>query len=36
MVRLVEMIEKGNLKMDNSAGIKTIGKYGLDKINEAM
>lgn len=27
---------KENLKMDSSAGIKIIGKYGLDKTNKAM
>lgn len=30
------MIEKGNLKMDNGAGLKNIGNYGLYKFDEAM
>ncbi|KAI9640387.1 hypothetical protein NHQ30_011132 [Ciborinia camelliae] len=36
VVRMIKMIEKGNLKMGDGAGMKIIGKYGLDEIDEAM
>ncbi|KAM3086998.1 hypothetical protein ACMFMF_000929 [Clarireedia jacksonii] len=36
VVRMIKMIEKGNLKLGISGGVKTIGKYGLDQIDEAM
>ncbi|KAA8570099.1 hypothetical protein MFRU_005g02410 [Monilinia fructicola] len=36
VVRMIKMIEKGNLKMGGDAGVRTIGKYGLDRIDEAM
>jgi threonine dehydrogenase-like Zn-dependent dehydrogenase len=36
VVRMVKMIEKGNLKLGASAGVRIIGRYGLDQIDEAM
>lgn len=34
VVRMIKMIEKGNLKMGDGAGMTTIGKYGLDEIGK--
>lgn len=36
VVRFVQMIEKGNLKLGAEAGVTTVGKYGLDGISEAL
>ncbi|PVH74073.1 putative isopropanol dehydrogenase [Cadophora sp. DSE1049] len=37
VVQMVKMIEKGNLKLgEEGTGIKTVGKFGLDAIEEAL
>ena len=37
VVRLIKMIEKGNLKLGEEAtGMRTMGKFGLDRIDEAI
>ena len=36
VVRMIKMIEKGNLKLGASGGVQIIGKFGLDQIDEAM
>lgn len=37
VVQMIKMIEKGNLKLgEEGTGIKTVGKFGLDAIEEAL
>ncbi|KAE9370729.1 putative isopropanol dehydrogenase [Stipitochalara longipes BDJ] len=37
IVRLLGMVEKGNLKLgEKGAGVKTVGRYGLDGIRDAL
>jgi len=37
IVRLIKMIEKGNLKLGEEAtGMRTMGTFGLDRIHEAI
>ena len=37
VVRLIKMIEKGNLRLGEKwAGVKTVGKFGLEQIEEAL
>jgi len=36
VVRFIKMIEKGNLKLGQEAGVTTVGTYGLDGIREAL
>ena len=37
VVRFIKMIEKGNLKLGkDGAGVETVGKFGLDQIQEAV
>lgn len=37
VVQMIKMIEKGNLKIgEEGTGMKTVGKFGLDGINEAL
>ncbi|PQE16204.1 isopropanol dehydrogenase protein [Rutstroemia sp. NJR-2017a BVV2] len=35
VVRMIKMIEKGNLKLGASGGVQIIGKFGLDQIDES-
>jgi hypothetical protein len=34
--RFIKMIEKGNLKLGQEAGVTTVGTYGLDEIQQAL
>lgn len=36
VVRLIKMVEKGNLKLGQAAGMITVGTFGLDHIYEAI
>ncbi|KFY15258.1 hypothetical protein V492_02120 [Pseudogymnoascus sp. VKM F-4246] len=36
VVRLIKMLETGTLKLGEAAGVKTLGPYGLDAIEEAL
>ena len=37
VVQMIKMIEKGNLKLvEQGIGVKTIGKFGLEEIEEAL
>ena len=37
VVQMIKIIEKGNLKIgEEGTGMKTVGKFGLDGINEAL
>jgi hypothetical protein len=37
VAQMIKMIEKGNLKLgEDSTGVKTAGKFGLDEIEEAL
>ena len=37
VVQMIKMIEKGNLKLgEEGTGMKTVGKFGLDGIEEAL
>jgi hypothetical protein len=37
IVRVIKMVEKGNLKLgEDATGMRTVGKFGLDRIYEAI
>ena len=37
VVRMIKMVEKGNLKLgDEASGMRTMGNFGLDRIYEAI